>query len=45
MSPARVDDAVEAALANPYWNPRPLEREGLRALLRAACEGTRPARQ
>jgi len=43
MPPARIDDAVEAALANPYWNPRPLEREGLRALLRAACEGTRPA--
>jgi maleylacetate reductase len=43
MSPTRIDAAVEAALANPYWNPRPLEREPLRELLRAACDGTRPA--
>ena len=37
-----VDRAVELALANPYWNPRPLEREPLRALLRDALEGKSP---
>jgi maleylacetate reductase len=29
-------------LNNPYWNPRPLERAALRALLVAAYEGRRP---
>ena len=37
-----VDRAVELALANPYWNPRPLEREPLRGLLRDALEGKSP---
>jgi maleylacetate reductase len=38
-----IDVAVEQALANPYWNPRPIEREPIRALLQAAYEGSRPA--
>jgi maleylacetate reductase len=42
MPAERIPEAVEAAMANPYWNPRPLEREGLRKLLEAACAGTRP---
>ena len=37
-----VTRAVELALANPYWNPRPLEREPLRGLLRDALEGKSP---
>lgn len=34
--------AVEETLANPYWNPRPLERAGLTRLLEHAWSGTRP---
>jgi maleylacetate reductase len=34
--------ALDIALKNPYWNPRPLERAALRALLEAAYEGRRP---
>jgi alcohol dehydrogenase class IV len=38
-----IDDAVALALKDPYWNPRPLESEGIRALLSQAHEGARPA--
>jgi len=34
--------ALDITLKNPYWNPRPLERAALRALLEAAYEGRRP---
>lgn len=34
--------AVDIALTKPYWNPRPLEREALLALLQAAWEGRCP---
>jgi alcohol dehydrogenase class IV len=37
-----LDAALDIALRNPYWNPRPLEREPLAALLRDAFEGRRP---
>jgi alcohol dehydrogenase class IV len=37
-----IDRAVELVLANPYWNPEPLEPSRLRALLEAAYEGRRP---
>jgi len=37
-----IDIALDLALKNPYWNPRPLERAALRALLVAAYEGRRP---
>jgi hypothetical protein len=37
-----LDRAAELAVTNPYWNPRPLERHALRALLQAAWEGRRP---
>lgn len=37
-----IDRAAELAVANPYWNPRPIELEGIRALLRNAWEGRRP---
>lgn len=37
-----LDRATDMALLNPYWNPRPLERESIRALLDAAWHGTRP---
>jgi alcohol dehydrogenase class IV len=39
-----IDRAVDLALANPYWNPRPLEREALRACIAAAWAGEPPGR-
>ncbi|GAB5467522.1 MAG: maleylacetate reductase [Rhodospirillales bacterium] len=41
----REDDlerAADLASANPYYNPRPIERAGLRALLQSAYDGRRP---
>ncbi|TBC60639.1 maleylacetate reductase (plasmid) [Rhizobium leguminosarum] len=38
-----VDVATERALANPYWNPQPLERDGIRALIARAYAGDAPA--
>ncbi|MFM0223785.1 maleylacetate reductase [Paraburkholderia dipogonis] len=37
-----LDVALTLALKNPYWNPRPVEREPLRVLLENAFEGRRP---
>jgi len=37
-----IDLALELAMSNPYWNPRALDRDGLRALLVHAFEGRRP---
>jgi alcohol dehydrogenase class IV len=37
-----LDVVLDLALKNPYWNPRPVERAPLRALLEAAFEGSRP---
>lgn len=42
MKEAELDRATEIALANPYWNPRPVEREAVRELLQDAFEGNRP---
>ncbi|SDE83348.1 hypothetical protein SAMN05444679_13366, partial [Variovorax sp. CF079] len=33
------DRAADIAAANPYWNPRPVEREAIRALLQRAFDG------
>jgi alcohol dehydrogenase class IV len=38
-----IDRAVEITLENPYFNPRPLEADTLRSLLRNAWEGRRPS--
>lgn len=38
-----LDSAADLATANPYWNPRPIERGGIRSLLQDAWEGRRPA--
>lgn len=43
MRESDLDKAADLAVANPYPNPRPLERAPIRALLQAAFEGTRPA--
>lgn len=37
-----IERAVKEALAHPYWNPHPIEGDGLRALLRNALDGKRP---
>lgn len=37
-----IDKAVEITFKNPYWNPRPLERDAIRAIIRAAWQGNRP---
>jgi maleylacetate reductase len=42
MAQTDLDRAADIASANPYWNPRPVTREALRALLQDAFEGVRP---
>lgn len=37
-----LDKATEIALANPYWNPKPIEKNAIRALLQNAYEGHHP---
>jgi maleylacetate reductase len=43
LAEADLERALEMALQTPYPNPRPLEREPLRRLLRHAFEGARPS--
>lgn len=42
LAEADLDRAADLALQNPYWNPRPIEREAVRELLQRAWSGTRP---
>jgi alcohol dehydrogenase class IV len=42
MPEGGLDRAADLAVANPYWNPRPLDRGAIRALLQDAWEGRRP---
>ncbi|KVA41494.1 maleylacetate reductase [Burkholderia cepacia] len=42
MQEADLDRAADLAAANPYRNPRPIERDGLRALLQDAFDGNLP---
>lgn len=42
MKEADLDRAADLATQNPYWNPRPIERAGIRALLQAAWAGDAP---
>jgi maleylacetate reductase len=42
LSESDLDLAADLAVANPYWNPRPIEREGIRGMLQAAWEGRMP---
>ncbi len=37
-----LEKAADLAVANPYWNPRKVTREGVRGLLEHAFEGKRP---
>jgi alcohol dehydrogenase class IV len=43
MQAADLDRACDIAMQTPYPNPRPLQREAIRALLQNAFEGARPA--
>jgi maleylacetate reductase len=45
MSESSLDRAAELATTLPYWNPRPLERAAIRALLDDAYYGRRPKPQ
>ncbi len=38
-----LDKATEIALSKPYWNPRELTADGIRALLQNAWQGSAPA--
>lgn len=42
MPEANLDRAADIAVSNPYWNPRPIERTAIRALLQNAWAGVRP---
>jgi alcohol dehydrogenase class IV len=37
-----LDKAADIAVVSPYWNPRPIERNAIRALLQDAYDGRRP---
>ncbi|MFT4063841.1 maleylacetate reductase [Paraburkholderia sp.] len=43
LEESQLDLAADLAVENPYWNPRPVERDAVRALLQRAWEGARPA--
>lgn len=42
MPESGIDRAADLAVQNPYWNPRPIERPAVRALIAAAWAGDSP---
>jgi len=42
MAEGAIDEAADRALANPYWNPRPLDRTPIRDLIARAWAGEPP---
>lgn len=42
MTEADLDRAADIAVQQPYWNPRPVTRDGVRNMLQAAWEGRMP---
>ena len=42
LSGEDLDRATSAAMENPYWNPRPVDRASIRQMLQEAWEGKRP---
>jgi alcohol dehydrogenase class IV len=42
MPESGLDRAADLAVADPYWNPRPIDRTSIRALLDNAWHGRRP---
>jgi len=39
-----IERVVDATMASPYWNPRPLERNAIHGMLVTAWEGGTPNR-
>ena len=44
LDEADISRAADIASANPYWNPRPIDRDAIAALLDDAYHGRRPAK-
>jgi alcohol dehydrogenase class IV len=44
MPESGLDRAADLAVTDPYWNPRPIERPGIRQLLQDAYDGRLPQR-
>jgi maleylacetate reductase len=42
MPEGSLDEAADIAVMSPYWNPHPIERNAIRALLQDAYDGRRP---
>ena len=42
MPESGIDEATDLVLSKPYWNPRPLERQGIRDLIARAWAGEDP---
>ncbi|MCA6114934.1 maleylacetate reductase [Bradyrhizobium sp. WSM 1738] len=42
MPESGIDQAADLAVKNPYWNPRPIEREAIRNLIARAWRGDAP---
>jgi alcohol dehydrogenase class IV len=42
MPESGIDEATDLVLSKPYWNPRPLERQGIRDLIARAWAGEEP---
>jgi maleylacetate reductase len=42
MQAVDIDKAADLAVKNPYWNPRPIDRAGIRALIDDAFHGRPP---
>ncbi|WP_313802320.1 maleylacetate reductase [Sphingobium sp.] len=42
MPEGGIDEAADLAMSNPYWNPRPLERDAIRGCIAAAWAGEPP---
>ncbi len=42
MPEAGIERAADLAVRNPYWNPRPIERDAVRDLIARAWAGDRP---
>ncbi|MGH8261569.1 MAG: maleylacetate reductase [Steroidobacteraceae bacterium] len=43
LAESDLDRAADLATRDPYWNPRPVERDGILALLQNAWAGRRPS--
>lgn len=42
LNSSDLDRAADLAVSNPYWNPRPVERDGVREMLQKAYAGREP---